>query len=129
MKIGELRKKSLETADAADEEKYTKAEQCMERLASVVQRLGKVEPRLVEFGDPLNVGSPQQMQLLLYCKIGIPVRLRGKSAGKGRLAVGITEAGPSTDEQAMLTALANDVPPDDWRFDALKVLQDRKSVV
>ena len=127
LKMGELRKKSLETADPADEEKYTNAEKCMERLASVAQRLGKIEPRLVEFGDPLNVGSPQQMQQLLYCKIGIPVRLRGKSAGKGRLAVGITEAGPSTDEQAMLTALANDIPAGDWRWDALSVLRAVKS--
>ncbi|WP_443699671.1 DNA polymerase [Pseudomonas sp.] len=127
LKIGDLRKKSLESAAPEDEEKYLEAEQAMEKLAKVVQRLAKVEPRLVEYGDPLNVGSPQQMQQLLYCKIGIPVRLRGKSAGKGRLAVGIVEAGPSTDEQAMLTALANDVPPDDWRFDALKVLQAVKS--
>lgn len=127
LKIGELRKKASETALDEDENKFLEAEKRMEELAKVVQRLAKVEARVVSYGDPLNVGSPQQMQQLLYCKIGIPVRLRGKSAGKGRLAVGITEAGPSTDEQAILTAFANDVKPDDWRFGALKVLQAVKS--
>jgi DNA polymerase I-like protein with 3'-5' exonuclease and polymerase domains len=91
-----------------------------------VQRTAGVEPRIVEFGDPLNVGSPQQMQYLLYCKIGVPVRLRGKQAGKGRLAVGITVAGPSTDEQAILTAIANDIKHQ-WQRDALDVLLKVKS--
>lgn len=127
LKIGELRKKALETAAPADEEKYEMAETLMEKLAKVVQRLAKVEARVVPYGDPLNVGSPQQMQQLLYCKIGIPVRLRGKNVGKGRLAVGIQEAGPSTDEQAILTAFANDVPKDDWRHEALTVLLAVKS--
>lgn len=127
LRIADARKASLERPSDETEAAYLKAEKAMEALGEVVQRLAKVEPRLVEFGDPLNVGSPQQMQQLLYCKIGVPVRLRGKSAGKGRLSVGITEAGPSTDEQAMLTALANDVPEGDWRRDALNVLRQVKS--
>ena len=29
-------------------------------------------------GDELNYDSPQQMQQLLYCKLGLPVRRRSK---------------------------------------------------
>lgn len=125
LKMGDLRKKASEDRDAYPALESAEAE--MERLAEVVQRLAKVEPRIVEFGDPLNVGSPQQMQQLLYCKIGMPVRLRGKNVGKGRLAVGIGEAGPSTDEQAILTAFANDIKDDCWQKEALQVLLKVKS--
>lgn len=124
LKMGELRKK----ADENDAHQLTleAAEAHMEYMGDLVQRHAGVEPRLVEFGDPLNVGSPAQMQQLLYCKIGVPVRLRGKSPGKGRLSVGITVAGPSTDEQAILTAIANDIKYQ-WQRDALDVLLKVKS--
>lgn len=122
LKMSDLRKKAGDNPEALEA-----AEAEMERLAKVVQHYAKVEPRTVEFGDPLNVGSPQQMQQLLYCKIGMPVRLRGKNVGKGRLAVGIGEAGPSTDEQAILTAFANDIKDDCWQKEALQVLLKVKS--
>lgn len=108
--------KDLQRADAAVEE-----------LGHLVQAIAKVEPRRVEFGDALNVGSPAQMQQLLYCKIGVPVRLRGKKAGKGRLAIGIREAGPATDEKAIETALANDIGAEAWQREALHVLLKVKS--
>lgn len=125
--MGDLRKKAdAEPDNAKAESALLKAESHMEVMGDLVQRVAGVEPRVVEFGDPLNVGSPQQMQQLLYCKIGVPVRLRGKQAGKGRLAVGITQAGPSTDEQAILTAIANDIEHQ-WQRDALDVLLKVKS--
>lgn len=129
LKMGELRKaaQESESAEDLDQHRLEVAEQCLERLGKTVQRLAKVEARTVEFGDPLNVGSPQQMQQLLYCKIGVPVRLRGKNVGKGRLAVGFKEAGPSTDEQAILTAFANDIKEDCWQKEALQVLLKVKS--
>lgn len=129
LKMGDLRKKAedSESAEDIDQHRLEVAEQCMERLGVTVQRLAGVQPRIVTFGDPLNVGSPQQMQQLLYCKIGVPVRLRGKNVGKGRLAVGFKEAGPSTDEQAILTAFANDVKEDCWQKEALQVLLKVKS--
>lgn len=105
----------------------TRAEAAVEELGTLVQRIAKVEPRRVEFGDALNVGSPAQMQQLLYCKIGVPVRLRGKKAGKGRLMIGIREAGPATDEKAIETALANDIGADAWQREALHVLLKVKS--
>lgn len=125
--MGDLRKKAdAEPDNAKAESALLKAESHMEVMGDLVQRMAGVEPRIVEFGDPLNVGSPQQMQQLLYCKIGVPVRLRGKQAGKGRLSVGITQAGPSTDEQAILTAFANDIEHQ-WQRDALDVLLKVKS--
>ncbi|MCY1296834.1 DNA polymerase I [compost metagenome] len=92
-----------------------------------MQRLAGVQPKVLAFGDELNVGSPVQMQQLLYCKIGVPVRLRGKQAGKGRLSVGITEAGPSTDETAIETAIANDIEKGSWQHNALLALLKVKS--
>jgi DNA polymerase I-like protein with 3'-5' exonuclease and polymerase domains/5'-3' exonuclease len=127
LKITELRKKAEESQDDADYQKLEKAEQLFEELGKVVQRAAEIKPSIVKFGDPLNVGSPVQMQQLLYCKIGIPVKLRGKKAGVGRLSVGIKEAGPSTDEQAILTALANDVLEDCWQRDALTILRRVKT--
>jgi len=129
LKMGDLRRKAEESESAEDTDgaKLEAAEKTFDKLAELIQRLAGVEPRTVQFGDPLNVGSPAQMQQLLYCKIGVPVRLRGKSPGKGRLSIGIKEAGPSTDEQAILTALANDVPNDCWQREALQVLRVVKS--
>lgn len=128
LKLTDLRKKAEDNPD--DElaaARYAEASAYKDELGQVVQRIAGVEPRVVEFGDPLNVGSPQQMQQLLYCKIGVPVRLRGKAAGKGRKSIGITEAGPSTDEKAIETALANDIVKDSWQHKALKVLLRVKS--
>ncbi|QBJ04532.1 DNA polymerase [Pseudomonas phage Lana] len=129
LKMGDLRRAADESESAEDTctHKLFVAEKAFDELGALVQKLAKVEPRIVTFGDPLNVGSPVQMQQLLYCKIGIPVKLRGKNIGKGRLAVGIQEAGPSTDEQAILTALANDVLQECWQRDALVILRRVKS--
>lgn len=127
LKVTDLRKKAEESQDDADYQKLEAAEALYESFGALVQRLADIKPSIVAFGDPLNVGSPVQMQHLLYCKIGIPVKLRGKTPGKGRLSVGIKEAGPSTDEQAILTALANDVLEDCWQRDALTILRRVKS--
>lgn len=127
MKITDLRKKAEESQDDKDYAKLEQAEQAYDLFGKLVQHVAEVKPTTVKFGDPLNVGSPVQMQQLLYCKIGIPVKLRGKQVGKGRMAVGIKEAGPSTDEQAILTALANDVLEECWQRDALVILRRVKS--
>lgn len=87
----------------------------------------QLKPKVTTYGDELNVGSPAQMQQLFYCKIGVPVRLKGKNVGKNRLALGITEGSPSTDETAINTALANDVEKGSWQEAALKTLLKVKS--
>lgn len=127
-KLTDLRKKAETDPDDANlEQAYQAAADYKDELGTILQKLAKVEPRTVTFGDELNVGSPAQMQKLLYCKIGIPVRLRGKKAGKGRLSIGIDEAGPATDEMAIKTALANDIIEGSWQHQALKVLLRVKS--
>lgn len=84
------------------------------------------EPKIVKTGDELNVGSSTQMQQLLYCKIGVPVRLFG-DLGIGRLKYGIRQAAPSTDEKAIETALVNDAEEGTWQREALKTLLSIKS--
>jgi len=118
-----------EAADGGPTEKAQRleaAEAYWDVLGEAIQRMAGVEARTVAFGDPLNVGSPVQMQRLLYCKIGVPVRLFGKIS-KGRLQLGIRVAGPSTDEKAVETALANDITADGWEREALAVLLKVKS--
>lgn len=133
MERGALKLKALETKaeDHNSDEKAAKsaeqARKAFDQLGEVVQRLAGVEAKVIKVGDELNTGSPVQMQQLLYCKIGVPVRLRGKSAGKGRLMVGITEAGPSTDETAIETAIANDIEAGSWQHNALRALLKVKS--
>ncbi len=129
-KMGDLRKaaesESAEDNLAEQEEALAKAEAAKEHCGEVIQRLAKVQPNIVSSGDELNVGSPQQMQHLLYCKIGAPVRLRGKIS-KNRLSIGVREAGPSTDEKAIQWALANDIKEGSWQAEALHALFKVKS--
>lgn len=105
----------------------TKAQESFDELGAVVQRLAGIEPKEVKHGDELNVNSPIQMQQLLYCKIGVPVSIRGSQLSEGRKKLNIRDASPSTDETAILTAMANDVDPDSWQAEALKVLLKVKS--
>jgi len=128
LKMGDLRKaaEESESAEDVDQHRLEAAEAALEALGKVIQHYAGVKPSIVSYGDPLNVGSPAQMQQLLYCKIGVPMRLRGKQAGKGRLSIGIKDAGPSTDEQAILTALANDVT-EEWQREALQALRRVKT--
>lgn len=123
---GALKVRALEMKEGA-EQQAKRARMSFEVFGEVVQRLAGVEAKLLSFGDELNSGSPQQMQQLLYCKIGVPVRLRGKIAGLGRKQLGIKEAGPSTDETAVLTAIANDIEKGSWQHNALEALLRVKS--
>ena len=78
-------------------------------------------------GDELNTGSPIQMQHLLYCKLGLPVRLHTfPLKGSARAKLGV-EGSPQTDELAMKTALAEDVAEGDWRREALECILSVKS--
>ena len=84
---------------------------------------GKVEAT----GDELSTGSPIQMQHLLYCKLGFPVRLRGwpqKGSARARLRV---EGSPQTDALAMQTALSEDTTDGDWRREAVECILAIKS--
>jgi len=129
--------KKLEAAwesedDRADklEREVETAREALETLRKVSQRAAGVQPKLVKSGDELSFGSPQQMQHLLYCKIGVPVRLRSKgSLSKGRMTLGFQENGPATDEDAIRTALANDVAQGTWQHEALNLVLKAKSAL
>ena len=99
-------------------------QKAFDSLAEFCQKVTKVEPKIVKIGDELSVTSPVQMQHLMYCKIGVPVRLFGK-LGLNRMKLGIRQASPTTDEKAIQTALALDAK--DWQVDALKCLLKIKS--
>jgi DNA polymerase I-like protein with 3'-5' exonuclease and polymerase domains len=126
LKVKNLADKAID-GDERAQERADAAQAALEAFGAVVQRLSGVVAKEITFGDELNPNSPAQMQQLLYCKIGVPVRLRGKAPGKGRLMLGITEAGPSTDETAVLTAIANDIERGSWQHKALEVLLKVKS--
>lgn len=135
-KLSDLRKKydqALEDEDDDDirrfESKIEEAEKAYSRLGDVTQKAVGVEPKLIKTGDELSIGSPQQMQQLLYCKIGIPVRLFGTNLGMGRIKLGVKQAAPSTDEKAIQTALANDVEEGSWQQQALKLVLNAKNAL
>ena len=87
-------------------------------------------------GDTINFGSPVHLQMLLYAKMGLPVRNFSKvDFGSLRDKLGFEEGSPSTDESAIRTALALDIPEEsDWRREvliavlALKKAQTRDSI-
>lgn len=131
--VKSLESKLAKAEESGDERKVQsaataleKAQEAFDAFGVEVQRLAGVEAKTVVSGDELNVGSPQQMQQLLYCKIGVPVRLRGK-LGKGRMLVGVKDASPSADESAIETAIANDIEKGSWQETALRTLLRVKS--
>lgn len=84
---------------------------------------GKVE----EVGDELNFNSPNQMQELLYCKLGLPIRVRSKiqhGSARHRLKL---KGSPSTDAKAVNMAFAEDVSKDDWRYPILEAYRTAKT--
>jgi DNA polymerase-1 len=89
-------------------------------LVSLCQEiLGKQAKRTETIGDELNFGSPQQMQWLLYGKLGLPIRVRSKvQRGSGRDKLKFPGS-PATDDEAIAAALAEDVSHDDWRYEVL----------
>jgi len=84
----------------------------------------------IEFtGTELNMGSPSQMQLVLYSMLGLPVRLRSKTQfGSGRQKLGL-EGSPGTDNLAIDTALANDVEKGSWKYDAMIAIKEAKEAI
>lgn len=77
------------------------------------------EDSVTKIGDELNFDSPKQMQQLLYCKMGLPIRMRSKvSMGSMRDNLNLDGA-PATDGKAVDMALAEDVDKSDWRYKAL----------
>ena len=90
-------------------------------------RKGKISCR----GDELNTGSPAQMQYLLYCKLGLPVRLTGRvEKGSKRDELNIRDGSPQTNALAIDTAMAEDTKEGDWKREAalcIKAIKESKT--
>jgi len=85
------------------------------------------EGSLVKEGDELNFNSPLQMQELIYCKLGLPVRKRTKvQRDSSRSTLGL-EGSPSCDEKGMKMAIAEDCHGENaWKADVLNTVIDVK---
>lgn len=87
--------------------------------------LGK-EAKTVYSGTELNTGSPQQMQMLFYCMLGLPVRLRSTAQkGSKRQTLGF-DGSPGTNALVVDTALAEDldgVTGSEWKAEALMCIK------
>ena len=83
----------------------------------------------VATGDELNFGSPNQITELLYLKLGLPVRKRGKVQPGSFRAKHRLEGSPSTDEKAIKLAIADDTEPGDWKRDVLENLLKAKAAI
>ena len=89
---------------------------------------GYFEPKVVSSGDELSMSSPKQMQDLLYCKLGLPLRLRTKpQQGSSRDNLGL-DGSPGTDDKVIKMALANDCSGDnEWKREVLDTILQVKS--
>lgn len=81
-------------------------------------------------GDELNFDSPIQMQILLYAKLGLPIRVRSKvqfNSGRDRLGF---QGSPATNDKAIDMALAEDASEDtDWRRQFLLTFREVKQAL
>lgn len=79
-------------------------------------------------GTRLNLGSPKQMQYLMYLLLGLPIRVRTKKQkGSLRQEAGLLGS-PATDDSALDFALANDCSGlSSWKADLLNALSEYTS--
>lgn len=92
----------------------------LEEFCNAVLKRGTTGKVVIE-GDELNCGSSQQMQALLYGKLGLAVRRRSKvdeNSLRDKLRL---PGAPATGLKAVAAAFANDIvePETDWRAAAL----------
>lgn len=73
----------------------------------------------------LNLGSPKQMQELLYTHMGLPIRLRNKATDTMREA-GVYEGNAKTNELAIVTAMFYDLGGDPVKKKVLSAILQMK---
>jgi len=112
-------------AESSEELKKREGERFEAFNQFCIDHLSADSPDVTE-GDELNLDSPPQMQQLLYCKLGLPIRLRSKvQHGSKRDQLGF-EGSPATDDKAIDFALAQDARGDDWRREFLLTWREIK---
>jgi DNA polymerase I-like protein with 3'-5' exonuclease and polymerase domains/5'-3' exonuclease len=96
-------------------------------LVAFCNRINAANAPVQIVGDELNFDSPIQNVHLLYCKLGLPVRVRVKfNPTTKRAKLGFGPA-PATDDKAMETAMAEDCANhDEWKYEVLKAVRTVK---
>jgi DNA polymerase I-like protein with 3'-5' exonuclease and polymerase domains/5'-3' exonuclease len=75
----------------------------------------------VATGDELNMGSPVQMQALLYGKLGLPIRKRSKVTKGSKRDEEDLQGSAAVGLKAIAAAFVYDLPEgEDWRKDVLE---------
>jgi DNA polymerase I-like protein with 3'-5' exonuclease and polymerase domains/5'-3' exonuclease len=85
-----------------------------------------VEAKTEATGSELNLGSPQQMKALLYGMLDLPIRMRGFEVSDTRQKLGIETPTVQANEDALITALAEDCFEFPWKKEALENLLKAK---
>ena len=91
------------------------------------QAMQYIDPIYETKGSELNLGSPQQMQTLLYGMLDLPIRLRGFEVSETREKLGLDKASPQANEDAIRVAVAEDCKEAPWKKEALEnILKAKK---
>ncbi|WP_019865192.1 DNA polymerase [Methylovulum miyakonense] len=77
-------------------------------------------------GFEMNLNSPLQMKALLYGMFDLPARLRGFEISDTRKALGLVTPTIQANEDAIVTALAEDCADHSWKKEALEALMAAK---
>jgi len=88
--------------------------------------LEELSPRITT-GTELNLDSPNQNQALMYLLLGLPIRLRTKPTAKSLRDQYSLPGSPSTDSDAIETAMANDCEDHPWKKEFLENLLQYKT--
>jgi len=91
---------------------------------AVLDLKGKVE----KVGSELNMNSPNQVQAVLYCMLGLPVRIRTKKQPDSFRETHDVPGAPATNDIAMATALAEDCwGENEWKGEVLRLISEVNS--
>jgi 5'-3' exonuclease/DNA polymerase I-like protein with 3'-5' exonuclease and polymerase domains len=114
-------------AEAAHEIRARSGDQYEKLKAFWIEHMGKgqAEGRGEEEddGEPdgarINLGSPPQVQRLLYCLLGLTIRIRSKNSRTSQRAKLGYEGAPATNDLALTYALVDDAEPGSWQYECL----------
>jgi DNA polymerase I-like protein with 3'-5' exonuclease and polymerase domains len=100
------------------------------RFATVANRLkvrSKDPSDLIEkLGFEMNFDSPNQMQVLLYGMLNLPVRMRSLKQSKTRIDLDVEDAASQANKDAFAAAMANDCPEGSWQREAMVALMEAR---
>jgi len=101
---------------------------CYQEWKAYAYKLAGEPKKRRTYGFEMNLGSPIQMQVLLYGMLDLPVldSMRGFEVSDTRKALGITTPTPQANEDAMLIAMAEACEGYPWKVEALKALTAAK---